>query len=90
MSQFVLQRLTAHKGPEKEKLRKSVKDLLKLILDPSGVSHTRMCTTRAKFKLTLRYCRRHVDQMKADVRAKGLLEANGNSKFWKGISRDVQ
>jgi len=26
--------------------------------------------------------------MKADARAKGLLEANGNSKFWKGISRD--
>jgi len=30
----------------------------------SGVFHTRMCTTRAKFKLALRNCRRHVDQMR--------------------------
>jgi predicted nuclease with TOPRIM domain len=36
MSQFVTQRLPAHKGPEKEKARKSVKDLLKLVLDPSS------------------------------------------------------
>jgi exonuclease III len=55
----------------------------------SGASHSRMCTTRAKFKIALRYCRRHLDQMKADARAKDLLEANGNSKFWKGISRDM-
>jgi exonuclease III len=26
-----------------------------------GASHTRMCTSRAKLKLTLRYCRHHVD-----------------------------
>jgi len=55
----------------------------------SGDSHTLMCTTRAKFKLVLRYCRRHIDQMKADARAKDLLEANGNSKLWKGISIDM-
>jgi len=52
-----------------------------------GDSHTLMGTT--KFKLALRYCRRHVDQMKADAKAKDLLEVNGNSKFWKGISRDM-
>jgi len=53
---------------------------------PSLESPTLVC---AMFKLALRYCRRHVDQMKADARAKDLLEANGNSKFWKGISRDM-
>jgi len=31
----------------------------------SGVFHTRMCTTRAKFKLPLQYCRRHVDHLRS-------------------------
>ena len=39
------------------------------------------------FKLALRYCRRHADQLKADGLAKDLLQQNRNNKFWKNVSR---
>lgn len=55
----------------------------------TGLTHSSMCSTRARFKLALRFCRQHLEQMKADARAKDLIQTNGNSKFWKGISREM-
>ena len=46
-----------------------------------------MCKTRAAFKLALRYCRRHADQLKADGMAGDLLQQSSNNKFWKNVSR---
>ena len=42
-----------------------------------------MCSTRATSELALRYCRRHLEHMKACARAKDLLDTNGNSKMGK-------
>jgi len=47
-----------------------------------------MCKTRAAFKSALRYCRRHSEQLKADARAKDLLDTYNSHKFWKGIQRE--
>jgi len=38
--------------------------------------HTRRAVTRAAFKYVLRYCRRHREQLKADAKARDLLNTN--------------
>ena len=53
----------------------------------SSAVFSEMSQTRAAFKLALRYCRRHADQLKADGMAKDLLQQNSNNKFWKNVSR---
>ena len=53
----------------------------------SGVVFTVMCKTRAAFKLALRYCRRHADQLKADAMARDLLHKSSNNNFGKNVSR---
>jgi len=47
----------------------------------------RMRRTRAAFKLALRYCRAHEQQMRADAYALS-LDANDSNKFWKQIQKD--
>ena len=53
----------------------------------SGAVFSEICKTRAAFKLCLRYCRRHVDQLKADGMARDLLQQSSNNEFWKNVSR---
>ena len=45
-----------------------------------------MKTTRAQFKLALRYCKQHEDVMRADAYAQSLLDRDYN-KFWKQIKQ---
>jgi len=44
----------------------------------------RMRRTRAAFKLVLRYCRAHEQQLRADA----YLDANDSKKFWKQVQKD--
>jgi len=41
----------------------------------SGAKHSHMCKTRAAFKLAVRYCHRHREQLKADATARNLLDS---------------
>jgi len=47
----------------------------------------RMRRTRAAFKLALRYCRAHEEQLRADAYAAN-LNANDSKKFWKQVQKD--
>ena len=47
----------------------------------------RMRRTRAAFKLALRYCRAHEEQLRADAYAAN-LDANDSKKFWKQVQKD--
>ena len=46
-----------------------------------------MRRTLAAFKLALRYCRAHEQQMRAGAYALS-LDANDSNKFWKQIQKD--
>jgi len=52
----------------------------------SGVIHQLMCRTRASFKLALRYCRAHREQLQADACAKSYKDLDSRT-FWKNVSR---
>ena len=43
-----------------------------------------MSKTRSVFKLTLRYCKRHADELKADACAESLLDKDSR-KFWNNV-----
>ena len=52
----------------------------------SGVIFDQMSRCRARFKLALRFCRQHEDQLKADACAKS-LDLDDCNKFWRGVKR---
>jgi len=52
----------------------------------TGVVFEHMSRLRARFKLALRYCRQHEDQLKADACAKS-LDLGDSNKFWRGVKR---
>jgi len=48
-----------------------------------------MCRTHAAFKLALRYCGAHEEQLRADAYAYAAnLDANDSKKFWKQVQKD--
>ena len=47
----------------------------------------RMRRTHAAFKLALRYCRTHEEQLREDAYAAN-LDANDSKKFWKQVQKD--
>ena len=51
-----------------------------------GVEFELMKRTRSQFKLALRYCRAHVEQMKADACADSAVDSNAR-KFWTKVNR---
>lgn len=50
----------------------------------SGIWFDNMCRSRAKFKLALRYCRQHVEVMKADACANSVFDKDTN-RFWHDV-----
>lgn len=52
----------------------------------SGVVFTRMSRSRASFKLALRYCRQHEDQLRADACAKS-LNLRDSKSFWNNVKK---
>jgi Reverse transcriptase (RNA-dependent DNA polymerase) len=52
----------------------------------AGVIFACMSRSRASFKLALRYCRQHVDQMRADACAKA-LNFNDSKSFWTNVKK---
>ena len=50
----------------------------------SGVWFDNMRRTRAKFKLALRYCRQHVEEMKADACANSIFDKDAK-RFWRDV-----
>jgi len=52
----------------------------------SGVWHENMCRSRAKFKLALRYCKQHIEEMKADAVANSVFDKDAR-KFWNDVYR---
>ena len=52
----------------------------------SGVWHENMCKSRAKFKLALRYCKQHIEELKADACANSVLDKDAR-KFWHDVYR---
>jgi len=49
-----------------------------------GILFENMKRSRATFKLALRYCKSHVDEMKADACAKNLMDKDSR-KFWNSV-----
>ena len=52
----------------------------------NGALFTHMSRSRAMFKLALRYCKQHEDQLKADACARS-LNLHDSKGFWKNIKR---
>jgi hypothetical protein len=52
----------------------------------SGAVFSRMSRCRASFKLALRYCRQHVDQMRADACANA-LDLHDAKRFWSNVNK---
>ena len=46
-----------------------------------------MSRSRVAFKLTLRYCRKHEDQLRADACAKS-LDLHDSKGFWNRVKKD--
>ena len=51
-----------------------------------GPCHYLMKTTRARFKLALRYCKQHEDMLRADALASS-LNCKQHDKFWKFVNK---
>ena len=49
-----------------------------------GIYFDNMKRTRALFKLALRYCRNHIEEMKADACAESLYDKDSR-KFWSSV-----
>ena len=49
-----------------------------------GIYFDNMKRTRALFKLALRYCRNHIEEMKADACAESLYDKDSH-KFWSSV-----
>ena len=52
----------------------------------SGAVFEHMSRSRARFKLALRFCRQHEDQLKADACAKS-MDLGNCKKFWRDVKR---
>jgi hypothetical protein len=52
----------------------------------SGAVFTRMSRSRASFKLALRYCRQHEEQLRADACAKS-LDLHDSKGFWNNVKK---
>ena len=52
----------------------------------TGLIYEQMYRTRASFKLALRYCQRHKEQVQADACARSYFNADPR-KFWQNVAK---